>query len=144
MKHWAGRGEQMIQVARMLLETRGKRSEVNKLMLDKYWGRFLFLNGKKKSLSSCKREYRQCTYCLPFPVSLERKRKNNPDSGPRNVKPLLLCTAVLSVQNKQNDAKVVKDAGDLPKSHSLWEIFNAHRRQPEIQKQSHLHEPEAS
>ena len=104
----------MIQVARMLLETRGKRSEVNKLILDKYWGRFLFLNGKKKSLSSCKREYRQCTYCLPFPVSLERKRKNNPDSGPRNVKPLLLCTAVLSVQNKQNDAKVVKDAEIFP------------------------------
>ena len=46
----------MIQVARMLLETRGKRSEVNKLMLDKYWGRFLFLNGKKKKACVAARE----------------------------------------------------------------------------------------
>lgn len=119
MKHSAGQGEQMIQVARIPLETRGKRCEVNKLMLDKYGRRFLFLSEKKKSLSSSKRECSKCMYCLPSPVSPEHKRMNNPDSGPRNVKPLLLCAAILSVQNKQDDAEVVKDAGDLPKSHSL-------------------------
>ena len=38
----------MIQVARIPLETRGKRREVNKLMLDKYGRRLLFLSGGKK------------------------------------------------------------------------------------------------
>ena len=66
---------------------------------------FVSESEKKKSLSSSKREYRKCMYCLPSPVSLEHKRMNNPDSGSSNVKPLLLCTAVLSAQNKQNDAE---------------------------------------
>ena len=49
MKHSAGQGEQMIQVARIPLETRGKRCEVNKLMLDKYGSSFLFMSEKKKN-----------------------------------------------------------------------------------------------